>query len=282
MLRNLRLIVALLVLLPAAAWADRAQTLIGSTAVGGTYQRAVDNGSGISGLPGPMRFIAQEFKVTANTTCTFSSSQEFDGLIFVYRNSFNPASPLTNYVAGDDDGPVGPASTNTGSSLIENVALDGDAGGRTFVLVTTGYRDTEFGSFHNTIHCDNNVQPVQGSCGSYVGIPVNNAICLADRFVVAIDNISNSATGIATPVRVGSTDTTLFWFYNDRNWEVMAKVINGCGLNGRWWFFAGSLTNQRYRIIVTDTKSGVQKQYNNTQGVNAPAIADSNAFGTCP
>ena len=107
MKRSLCLAVALLALLPVAASADRAQTFIGSTSVGGTYQRAVADGSGISGQPGPMRFIAQEFKVTGNSTCSVFSSQEFDGVIFIYRNTFNPANPLANYLAGNDDGPVG-------------------------------------------------------------------------------------------------------------------------------------------------------------------------------
>lgn len=282
MKRSLSLAFALSALLPVAARADRAQTFIGSTSIGATYQRATADGAGISGQPGPMRFIAQEFKVTGNSTCSAYSSQAFDGVIFIYRNSFNPANPLSNYLAGSDDGPVGDSPPDLESSAIENVVLDGNvAGGRTFVLVTTGFNNGEFGSFHNFVECDDEVQPVQGSCGSFIGIPVNNTICLADRFLVAIDNVSNLPGGIATPVRTGSTDTGLFWFYNDRNWEVMAKVIRGCGLNNRWWFFAGALTDQRYRIIVHDTQTGVQKQYNNTQGVRSPAIADTNAFA-CP
>ncbi len=82
-------------------------------------------------------------------------------------------------------------------------------------------------------------------------------------------------------MRTGSTDTGMFWFYNDRNWEAMVKVLNGCAINGNWWVFIGALTNQGYRVRVADTTTLQIKSYPNTLGVRAPAVADVVAF-PCP
>ena len=279
------IVMALPFLLSAAAFADRAQTFIGNTGGGPTWTRPLADGSGLTGQPGPMRYTAQEFKLRANTTCSIYSSQDFDGVIFLYRNSFNPNNQLVNFVAGDDDGPVGNSPPDLESSAIENVALTGSAQfGTTYILVTTGFNNAQFGAFQNFVQCDDTasedpVQPIQGSCGIYNGVPPEKAICLQDRFLVMIDQISNHATdGVADPVHTGSTDTALFWFYGDRNWEVMVKVINGCALNNRFWVFAGALTNQRYRIVVTDTSNSTQRTYSNPLGVRADAVADTNAF----
>jgi len=128
---------------------------------------------------------------------------------------------------------------------------------------------------------------VQGSCGFYTGIPVEDAVCFGDRFLTAIFQVSNSSNGgFGVPVRIGSTDTSLFWFFNDTNWEFMVKVLNGCAINNHWWVFGGGLTNQAYNLVITDQDSVFphpdQRHYVNTLGTRAPAIADTTAFATCP
>jgi hypothetical protein len=196
--------------------ADRAQTLIGNTSVGPTWQRPVADGSVLSGQNGPMRYIAQEFKLRQSTT---------------------------------------------------------------YILVTTGFNNTHAGSFQNYIQCDDDAQPIQGSCGNYSTISSEKSICLQDRFLVAIRNVTNHPSdGIATPVRTGTNDTSLFWFYNDRNWEVMVKVLNGCAINGHYWVFAGALTNQGYEILVTDMTNQFQRRYANPLFTRAAAVADTTAF----
>ena len=129
-----------------------------------------------------------------------------------------------------------------------------------------------------------NVQPLHGACAAdTLGIPDEREICLGDKFKVAIDNVSGPAPdGLATPVRAGSNDTGLFWFYNDRNWEVMVKVLRACPINGHWWVFAGALTNQRYTIKVFNTSTGQVKTYPNALGVRAAAVADTTAFPCAP
>jgi len=52
-----------------------------------------------------------------------------------------------------------------------------------------------------------------------------------------------------------------FWFGQPDTPEVVVKIINGTVVNGRWWVFYGSLTNQSYSIRITDTATGVWRMY---------------------
>lgn len=88
-------------------------------------------------------------------------------------------------------------------------------------------------------------------------------------------------TGNAQVFRLTS-DTGFFWFFSPSNLEVTVKVLNGCGFNDRYWFFAGGLTNVRTVITVTDTETGATKTYINPQNTAFQPIQDTSAFATCP
>ncbi|HYH44927.1 MAG TPA: hypothetical protein VEG34_04530, partial [Thermoanaerobaculia bacterium] len=62
----------------------------------------------------------------------------------------------------------------------------------------------------------------------------------------------------------------------------IVKVLNGCALNGRYWVFAGGLTNVRAVLTVTDTQTGARKQYTNPQGAPFQPVQDTGAFAGCP
>ncbi|MEE8522333.1 MAG: hypothetical protein V3T72_00245, partial [Thermoanaerobaculia bacterium] len=79
-----------------------------------------------------------------------------------------------------------------------------------------------------------------------------------------------------------SQDSGLFWFFDPDNWEMMIKVLDGCGFNDHFWVFASATTNVEYTLRVTDTQTGVMKEYFNPLGNAAPAITDTGAFATCP
>ncbi len=83
-----------------------------------------------------------QFTISASGAYSFSSVQTgFDGLLFLYQNSFNPASPLTNAFVGNDD-------LTLGTSGFSNIALTANTN---YFLVTTGFTNTDFGTFVNTI-----------------------------------------------------------------------------------------------------------------------------------
>jgi len=89
-------------------------------------------------------------------------------------------------------------------------------------------------------------------------------------------------TGGGHVVPLGSPDSGLFWFFSDTNWEVLVKVLDGCGLNDRFWVFAAATTDVQYTLRVHDTVSGVAREYVNPLGAAADAITDTDAFATCP
>ena len=73
-------------------------------------------------------------------------------------------------------------------------------------------------------------------------------------------------------------DTGWLWFFAPQNVEVVIKVLNGCGLNNRYWVFAAGLTNVKVRITVTDTLTGRAKTYNNPLDHDFSPIYDTSAF----
>lgn len=82
-------------------------------------------------------------------------------------------------------------------------------------------------------------------------------------------------------VETGTADSALFWFADPDNWEMLVKVLDGCGTNGRIWVFAAATTNLEYALEVTDTVTGDHRTYTNPAGRPAPALTDTRAF-PCP
>jgi hypothetical protein len=74
-----------------------------------------------------------------------------------------------------------------------------------------------------------------------------------------------------------TADTGALWFFGPSNLEVMIKVLDGRPVNGRFWFFLGSLSNVEYMISVTDTATGKEKAYHNPP-FQFSSLADTSAF----
>jgi PKD repeat protein len=102
------------------------------------------------------------------------------------------------------------------------------------------------------------------------------------RFRVAVewhDFAGHTGPGTLT---TQSSDSGLFWFFGEANWEMLVKVLDGCGLNQHYWVFSAATTNVEYTLRVTDTTNGTQWTYHNPSGTAAPAITDTSALDTCP
>lgn len=264
------LTLALLLLVPVAAQADFYQTFGGANVGQPMFNRPSTT---CSATMTSVRYQAQTFFLPADANCYIVSSQDYDGYIHLYSGGFSGSPPIANCITGDDDGELGigtsriPADLNTNS-----IALTAGL----YTLVSSAF-SSGTGSFQNTIHC-NLAQPVHGSC-FFAATDRTQQTCHFDRFAVRILNISNHpGNGVGTPVRFGSSDSAIFWFYNDRNFEVMLKVLNGCNINGFYWVFIGALTNQAYTVQVGDAQTQQVNSYSNPLGNRAAAVADTRAF----
>jgi hypothetical protein len=106
-------------------------------------------------------------------------------------------------------------------------------------------------------------------------------MCLNNgRFRARATYTANNQSGSAGAVRL-TGDTGFFWFFNNANVEAVVKVLNGCGLNNRWWVFASGLTDVQVRLTITDTQTGTTKEYTTPGGGAFQPIQDTNAFATC-
>jgi hypothetical protein len=111
-------------------------------------------------------------------------------------------------------------------------------------------------------------------------------LCLQNRFLVSAQwrtsGVGEPTDGSAKVVPVVNPGSGIFWFFSPDNWEIMVKVLNGCGVNHRYWVFSASTTNLFYRIHVFDVVNSTGKTYFNYPGPPAPAVADTDAFVSCP
>jgi hypothetical protein len=102
------------------------------------------------------------------------------------------------------------------------------------------------------------------------------------RFVVeATWTTPPGERGGGQPVAL-TADTGYFWFFNASNVEVVLKVLDGCGLNSRYWVFAGGLTNVRTALRVRDLESGLEQLYVSPQSTAFQPLQDTGAFAACP
>jgi len=115
-------------------------------------------------------------------------------------------------------------------------------------------------------------------------VPSSTRLCLdGNRFAVSVAwRRPDGVAGVGSVVPVGTPDSGIFWFFGPTNWELMVKVLDGCGVNRRHWVFFGALSNVEYTLTVLDTRSGEVKSWHNPQGTVSPVVTDTSAFGGCP
>lgn len=114
-----------------------------------------------------------------------------------------------------------------------------------------------------------------------------DVVCLGEdgRFAVELawrDFVGNTGVGRQVHLPEGglaeSGDSGLFFFFDEANWEMLVKVLDGCRYNGHFWVFGAATTDVEYRLRVTDTETGAVKSYVNPLGNDAAALNDIMAF----
>lgn len=105
--------------------------------------------------------------------------------------------------------------------------------------------------------------------------PSEERLCvLENRFAVEVrfvdPKLSDPDVEPEIAARVASSLTTaetgFFWFFNQENIELAAKVLDGQALNGRFWLLYGGVSDVEYTLTVTDTATGLSRNYRNEQG----------------
>lgn len=103
-------------------------------------------------------------------------------------------------------------------------------------------------------------------------VPGTNSLCLqGDRFQVQVKRNGVAQNGVEVTSETGS-----FWFFGADTPEVFVKVLDGRSVNNKFWVFYGSLTDQTFQVVVTDSTSGVAKTYNS--GAAFCGFSDTAAF----
>jgi len=162
------------------------------------------------------------------------------------RRYFNPSGRLASVGDTDGFGPLGAFDTKTFETPASALAL---------VAARTDPR------------------AATGTCTAGPG-----RLCLAgSRFALTAawkDFQGHTGSGHAVSL---TGDTGYFWFFAPDNVEVVAKVLDGRGLNGKFWLFYGALSNVEYTLTVTDTQTGAIKTYRNPLG-QFGSVGDTGAF----
>lgn len=109
-----------------------------------------------------------------------------------------------------------------------------------------------------------------------------DTLCLGNgRFAVDVAwRTKKNQRGVGTAVPL-TGDSGTFWFFDAANVELLVKSIDGCGLNRRFWVFAGGLTDVETKLAVEDTATGQIRQYTSPQGTSFVPLQDTDAFKTC-
>ncbi len=114
-------------------------------------------------------------------------------------------------------------------------------------------------------------------------VPAADQLCLvADRFVATAGWLtadSRAGSGQALPLTDG---TGLFWFFAPEDLELVVKVLDGCAVNGHYWFFAAGLTDVQVTLHVQDTATGAVRIYDSRLQAPFQPIQDTAAFAGCP
>ncbi len=187
--------------------------------------------------------------------------------------AIDPTTPSTVYVGTSDAGVF--RSTDTGASwtpinaglgnlVLSALAIDPSMPTRLYAATGSGVYEVDD-------------YLVDEPC-----FPGPTTLCLSGgRFQVTTAWTTATGRGVGQAVALAGGDTGYFTFFDSGNVEVAVKILNGCGSNGRFWTFAGGLTDVGVVMTVIDSLTGTVRTYTNPQGTPFRPIQDTGAFETC-
>ncbi|HEX2251944.1 MAG TPA: hypothetical protein VHQ65_01590 [Thermoanaerobaculia bacterium] len=221
------------------------------------------------------------FWVDRYGTYTITSDQRifedgFDGLLALYLGPLEDRNQPLDDLLAVADGPTG--STEMTVTLTPGVL---------YYLVTTFARpsgpDGFTFDFTNTITGPGRIRwsgcnaPPDSTHFFDFGTDMN---LLEDTFCALVewkDFAGNLSVGRTVAFR--SDRSGQFWFFDEENWEVQVKLVNGCAVNGHVWVFVAATTNVEFDLTVLEQRSpGNARTYHNPLGQTAQTVTDTTAF----
>ena len=102
-----------------------------------------------------------------------------------------------------------------------------------------------------------------------------------ERFRVDVTfQVPDGTLGVGEPTKLTS-DSGYFTFFDPANVEIVAKVLDACTVNGKFWVFLAGLTDLGVTITVTDTTNGSVRTYENPPSNVFRSVLDIEAFPSC-
>jgi hypothetical protein len=90
-------------------------------------------------------------------------------------------------------------------------------------------------------------------------VPTATRACVqGGRFSIQVFVFS---TNSFAQVLTSSSESAVFWFFSNTNWEVVAKVLNGCAVNNNYWVYAAGATTLDYQVNFFDFVKGRSNGY---------------------
>jgi len=169
--------------------------------------------------------------------------------------------------------------------LSKNASLTVDEIEDALVSTGTPVTDHRTGGVHPRLNLLDAIQSFAGGAGC---ANTRTTLCIGNRFLVSTDFSTAQDGGRAgqgnasSTAPIGYSRGGLFWFFDPENPEMLVKALDGCSINGHYWFFASAGTNVGYTITVTDTRAGATRTYLNPDLNPAQPVQDTTAFATCP
>jgi len=162
----------------------QALTFLGDTTGQPTWNRPipiVNPPTVLSGIGTATPFISTQFNVGTTGSYDFLSTSvspaNWDNYTFLYEISFDPTNQFANILIGNNDFP------EVGLSGFNGVNL---TAGTNYFFVTTGFANTDFGTFSNDINGVGNVtlgavQPVPFEFSPALGLGVLGGLLVAKK-----------------------------------------------------------------------------------------------------